>query len=52
MSVEEEIARTKLRLAALERKKAAAGDDSDSDIECIEVGQNITNKGSQNLYFR
>ena len=37
MSVEDEIARTKLRLAALEKQKAAARDDSDSDIECIEV---------------
>ena len=37
MSVEDEIARTKQRLAELEKQKAASKEDSDSDIECIEV---------------
>ena len=39
MSIEDEIARTKQRLADLEKQKAGGGDDSDSDIECIEVGR-------------
>ena len=38
MSIEEEIARTKQRLAALEKQRIGGNEDSDSDIECIEVG--------------
>ena len=50
MSVEDEIARTKRRLAELEKQKAASKEDSDSDIECIEVRLIKSNEYHSKLY--
>ena len=43
MSVEEEIAKTERHLAELKKKRDAEKEDSDSDIECIEVLLLFTN---------
>ena len=47
MSVEDEIARTKRRLAELEKQIAASKEDSDSDIECIALYSGVLKSGKQ-----